>query len=162
MTSMRRWASIAVVMVVAGAPARATAQTAAARQAAEAAMKQADEAFCQAAIDHDESRFRALVADEATFGGGSPDQTRGVDAIVKSWAPFLQAGGPSLTWKPTHAEVLAGAEIGYTVGTWERRSKRPDGGEAVARGQYMTVWAKQSDGRWKAVFDTGGEDPRKP
>lgn len=162
MTSMWQWASIAAIAVVAGGPVRASAQTAAERQAAETAMKQADETFCQAAIDHDESRFRALIADDATFGGGSPDQARGVDAIVKSWAPFLQAGGPSLTWKPTRAEVLAGADIGYTVGTWERRTKTSEGGESVARGQYMTVWAKQPDGRWKAVFDAGGEDPRRP
>jgi ketosteroid isomerase-like protein len=162
MKSMRRWAPIAAVAILASVPARATAQTTAERRIAEAAMKQADEAFCQAAIDRDESRFRALIADDATFGGGSPDQTRGVDAIVKSWARFLQAGGPSLTWKPTRAEVLAGADIGYTVGTWERRTKTSEGGESVARGQYMTVWAKQPDGRWKAVFDAGGEDPRKP
>ncbi len=161
MASMWRWTSIAVVAVIVSGPVCATAQTAVERQAAEAAMKRADEAFCQAAIDHDESRFRALVADDATFGGGSPDQTRGIDAIVKSWAPFLRAGGPSLTWKPTHAEVLAGAEIGYTVGTWERRNKTADGREVVGHGQYLTVWAKQKDGSWKAVFDTGGEDPRK-
>jgi ketosteroid isomerase-like protein len=162
MTSMWRWISVAAISVCAVGPPPAMAQTVAERQAAEAAMKRADEAFCQAAVEHDESRFRALVADEATFGGGSPQQTRGVDAIVRSWAPFLEAGGPSLTWKPARAEVLDGAEIGYTVGTWERRSKTPDGREVVAHGQYMTVWAKQSDGSWKAVFDTGGEDLRKP
>ena len=130
MKSMRRWAPIRGGVPCSRAYRHAPLRRPTAeRQVAEAAMKQADEAFCQAAIDHDESRFRALIADDATFGGGSPDQTRGVDAIVQSWAPFLHAGGPSLTWKPTRAEVLAGGEIGYTVGTWERRTKTPDGKE---------------------------------
>jgi ketosteroid isomerase-like protein len=26
---------------------------------------------------------------------------------------------------------------------------------SIARGNYLTVWKKQADGTWKAVFDTG-------
>ena len=122
-------------------------------------MIKADEAFCQATVDHDVARFRSLVSGEATFAGGTPGQTRGIEAIVKSWMPFLQPGGPTLTWKPTHAEVLAGAEVGDTVGTWERRVETADGQMSIAHGQYMTVWRRQSDGKWKVVFDTGGEEP---
>ena len=48
-----------------------------------------------------------------------------------------------------------------TVGKWERRAKGADGQMGIAHGQYITVWKKQSDGRWKAVFDTGGEEPEK-
>ena len=155
------WMAVVVWCVAAMPGIDVAAQRASERQAAEAAIITADKAFCQATIDHDVARFRSLVADEATFAGGTPGQTRGLDAIVKSWTPLLQAGGPTLTWKPTHAEVLAGGDVGYTVGTWERRAKGADGQMGIAHGQYITVWKKQSDGRWKAVFDTGGEEPEK-
>jgi ketosteroid isomerase-like protein len=150
----------AVVCVSAIAWAGVAAQGAADRKAAEAAIIKADEAFCQATIDHDVDRFRSLVADEATFGGGTPGQTRGLEAIVNAWTPFLRAGGQSLTWKPTHAEVLVAADVGYTVGRWERRATAADGTTSIAHGQYMTVWQKQADGSWKAVFDTGSEEPQ--
>ncbi|HEY2152110.1 MAG TPA: hypothetical protein VGH34_14985 [Vicinamibacterales bacterium] len=65
------------------------------------------------------------------------------------FAHWSQTRRRSVAVRPTRPEA------------WERRSKPADGREAVAHGQYMTVWAKQKDGRWKAVFDAGGEDPRK-
>jgi ketosteroid isomerase-like protein len=160
MKSVRTWFT-AGILLSAVAWAGVAAQSAADRKAAEAAIIKADEAFCQATIDHDVDRFRSLVADEATFGGGTPGQTRGLAAIVNAWTPFLRAGGPTLTWKPTHAEVLVAADVGYTVGTWERRAKAADGTTSIAHGQYMTVWQKQADGSWKAVFDTGSEEATK-
>jgi ketosteroid isomerase-like protein len=160
MRSARTWIT-AVMCLTAATSAGVAAQSTADRRAAEAAIIKADEAFCQATIDHNVDQFRSLVADDATFGGGTPGQTRGLEAIVKAWTPFLQAGGPTLTWKPTHADVLVGADVGYTVGTWERRVKAADGRTSVAHGQYVTVWQKQADGSWKAVFDTGSEGTAK-
>jgi hypothetical protein len=29
----------------------------------------------------------------------------------------------------------------------------------VTRGNYLTVWKKQADGAWQAVFDTGSTFP---
>jgi ketosteroid isomerase-like protein len=160
MGSRRTWIA-AVMCLSVMAWTGVAAQRVADRKSAEAAIIKADEAFCQATIDHNVDRFRSLVAEEATFNGGTPGQTRGLEAIVNAWAPFLQAGGPTLTWKPTHAEVLVGADVGYTVGTWERRAKAADGHTSVARGEYMTVWLKQADGSWKAVFDTGSAEAAK-
>ena len=160
MRSRRTWIA-AVICLGVMAWAGVAAQRVADRKAAEAAIIKADEAFCQATIDHNVDRFRSLVAEDATFNGGTPGQTRGLEAIVKAWTPLLQAGGPTLTWKPTHADVLVGADVGYTVGTWDRRAKAEDGKTSVAHGEYMTVWLKQADGSWKAVFDTGSEGPAK-
>jgi ketosteroid isomerase-like protein len=148
----------AVGCLTVSAWAGAAAQSAADRKAAEAAIIKADEDFCQATIDRDVKRFRSLIADDATFGGGTPGQLRGQDAIVKAWAPFFEAGGPTLTWKPTKAEVLVGADVGYSVGTSVRTAKGADGKVTTSRGNYLTVWRKQSDGSWKAVFDTGSQE----
>lgn len=160
MRSRRTWIA-AVICLGVVAWAGVAAQRVADRKAAEAAIIKADEAFCQATIDHNVDRFRSLVAENATFNAGTPAQTRGLEAIVKAWTPYLQAGGPTLTWQPTHAEVLVGGDAGYTVGAWERRVKAADGKTSVAHGEYITVWLKHADGSWKAVFDTGSEEPAK-
>jgi len=119
----------------------------------------ADRTFNQAVADRDMNRFLSLVAETATFNGGTAQEIHGRDAVGKAWAPFFRVDGPRLTWKPTRAEVLVGGDVGYTVGTWERRPAPGSGDTKIARGNYMTVWLKQDDGSWKVVFDTGSTEP---
>lgn len=159
---MNRMHIVAVAWVVCGSGSAPSlmAQERVDRRAAEAAMMKADADFNRAVADRDMTRFLSLIAEDATFSGGLPNQLRGKDAVAKAWARFFQKDGPTLTWKPTKAEALVGGEIGYTVGTSERRVRGADGKVAVTRGNYVTVWKKQPDGRWLAVFDTGSEEPR--
>ena len=124
-------------------------------QAAAAAIMKADADFNQAVADRDLKRFLSFVGEPATFNGGMSGEVHGRDAVAKDWAPYFQANGPRLTWKPTKAEILGHGDLGYTVGSWERRPA-PAGGQApVTRGNYLTVWRKQADGAWRVVFDTG-------
>jgi len=121
---------------------------------AEAAMLKADRDFNKAVADRDMSRFLSLVAEDATFNG-----SRGREAVGKAWAPFFSADGPRLSWAPTKAESLVAGDVGYTVGTWERRTPAPGGTVKITHGQYLTVWQKQKDGSWQATFDTGSTAP---
>ena len=120
-------------------------------QSSQAAIMKADEDFNQSVADRNRERFLSLIADGATFGGGTPNEQKGKDAIWKSWSVFFDPKGPTLTWHPSKAEVLAGGDVGYTTGFSERRA--PNG--VVNKGNYLTVWKKQPDGSWKAIFDTG-------
>jgi ketosteroid isomerase-like protein len=140
--------------LVVGAAQQTAAQATSARTAAEAAMLKADSEFNRAMADRDLNRFLSFVAADATF-----DANRGRDAVGRAWAPFFVAGGPTIAWAPTKAEALVGGDVGSTVGTWERRTKGPEGVMATTRGQYLTVWRKQKDGSWQAVFDTGSTAP---
>jgi len=117
-------------------------------------MLKADRDFNQAMADRDLQRFLSFVAEDATF-----NTNRGREAVGKAWAPFFAADGPRISWAPTKAEALVAADIGYTVGTWERRSKAADGVIQTTRGQYLTVWKKQKDGSWQAAYDNGSEAP---
>jgi ketosteroid isomerase-like protein len=63
------------------------------------------------------------------------------------------ASGFTLTWEPTRAEISRGGNIGYT---WGRYHSTLNG--KSREGTYMTIWQKQTDGRWKVVFDTGDPD----
>ena len=143
--------------------------------AAEAAIMQADRDFNRAVADGSRERFAALVAPNATFNGGTEDEVRGRDAIVKAWGRFFAPNGPRLTWEPTEAHVLVGADVGVTIGSFTRRVPQADGSVKEARGQYLTTWRKEPDGRWLvyvhtyedadciAVADTGcGMSPAHP
>jgi uncharacterized protein (TIGR02246 family) len=128
-------------------------------KAAEAAIMQADRDFNRAVAEGSRERFAALIAPNATFNGGSPAEARGREAIVKSWEPFFAAGGPRLSWEPTLAHVLVGGDVGITIGSWIRRAPDANGQVVERRGQYLTTWARQDDGRWLVVADLGSTAP---
>jgi ketosteroid isomerase-like protein len=126
-------------------------------QAAAAAIMTADRNFNQAVAEKDRAKFLSFIAENATFVG--QDDMHGHDAILKGWDAFFQPEGPTLTWEPTQAEVLVAGDVGYSVGSWIRRSKGPDGRVVEARGQYVTTWKKQPDGSWRVVYDIGSTAP---
>lgn len=118
------------------------------------AILEADRSMNRAVDEKDPSRFAALVAKDATFLGGGA--TRGRDAIVASWAPFLAADRTTtLRWKPSEAFMSSSADLGYTLGEFTLESTDADGHKVVKTGHYVTVWRKQADGTWQAVADAG-------
>lgn len=68
-----------------------------------------------------------------------------------------------LTWAPLYGDVSASGELGYTYGTYELRFKSDSEGKDIRKGTYVTVWKKDSSGKWKWVLDTGnpGLEPKK-
>ena len=60
-----------------------------------------------------------------------------------------------LKWNPVSAE--ASGNIGYTFGNWELRIK---GKDTVQYGNYVTVWKKFPDGKWKFILDGGNDTPK--
>jgi ketosteroid isomerase-like protein len=53
----------------------------------------------------------------------------------------------SLKWWPVYAGIARSGELGFTTGPYTAGDK--------AFGHYFTVWAKQSDGSWRWIFDGG-------
>jgi len=63
-----------------------------------------------------------------------------------------------LSWEPAFADVAAAGDLGFTTGPWEFR-RDPADAEAIAYGQYFSIWMKQADGSWKVVIDHGTVTP---
>jgi ketosteroid isomerase-like protein len=59
----------------------------------------------------------------------------------------------TLTWEPKFAKMAASGEIGYTYGLYQITDRKTD--SIIGVGKYATIWQKQSDGKWKAILDTG-------
>jgi ketosteroid isomerase-like protein len=55
--------------------------------------------------------------------------------------------GPPLVWWPLWAGIARSGDLGFTTGPYTFDGK--------PRAYYFTVWAKQSDGSWKWLFDGG-------
>ncbi len=59
----------------------------------------------------------------------------------------------TLTWEPLFAKIAASGDLGYTYGTYQITDKVSD--SVTGMGKYATIWIKKSDGKWKAILDTG-------
>jgi ketosteroid isomerase-like protein len=78
---------------------------------------------------------------------GKQDLARSLTAI-----PF----SGKLTWGPLKASV--GDNLAYTFGEWKMETtvnKR----DTILYGNYVTIWKRQADGKWKYVLDGGNPTP---
>ncbi len=57
------------------------------------------------------------------------------------------------------AEVSASGDLGYTFGGFAFKIKTKAGVDTTYYGDYITIWRKQPDGKWKFVFDGGTDTP---
>ena len=65
----------------------------------------------------------------------------------------------TLEWEPIFADISG--DLGYTLGKWVFSSTDESGIEHRIYGSYVTIWKRQSDGRWLFVFDSGIRHPKK-
>lgn len=59
-----------------------------------------------------------------------------------------------LTWNPISIDVASNGMLGYSIGNSIRRPKGKDDPEMVY-GHYISIWAKQSNGEYRALLDAG-------
>lgn len=63
-----------------------------------------------------------------------------------------------LIWQPTFVATSRAADLGYTTGPWELKSRTSEA--SLGFGHYVTLWSKQTDGHWKIAADVGIENPQ--
>lgn len=93
------------------------------------------------------------ASDGALASPGSPLATT---ASAREAALQAMAADPQMKMQfhSERADVAASGDLAYTRGSFTMQSTDPaTGGVRTDRGNYLTVWKKQSDGSWKAVED---------
>jgi ketosteroid isomerase-like protein len=85
-------------------------------QAAADQIVKSDAAFAQSVADKNREKFLTFIAEMTTFNGGTPNELRGRDAVMKGWEDFFAPDGPTLTWAPIKGEVFGAGDFGYTTG----------------------------------------------
>ncbi|MCJ7502707.1 MAG: nuclear transport factor 2 family protein, partial [Acidobacteriia bacterium] len=120
--------------------------------------READAAWSKAWAAKDLEGSVSFVADDALVLLANGPILTGKESIRK-WASELMASpGFAMSWQPTKAEASRGGDLAYTVGTYQLTLNNAKGKPVTDRGKYMTVWKKQSDGKWRAVADMANSD----
>ncbi|MDQ1636834.1 MAG: hypothetical protein QOF62_173 [Pyrinomonadaceae bacterium] len=99
--------------------------------------------------------FSAFIADDGILF--RPGPVKGKEWLAKNPAPVSDKH-PWLSWYPAVADISLAGDMGYTSGPWEFRPDVNDA-KAVAFGNFLTVWKKQTDGSWKFAIDLGISGP---
>ena len=60
-----------------------------------------------------------------------------------------------MAWKPLFADVSISGDLGYSYGVYTFTQKTDS--LKTEKGTYLSVWKKDSNGKWKFVVDTGNE-----
>ena len=56
------------------------------------------------------------------------------------------------TWEPLYADISESGELGYTYGTFSISIEGK-----TQKGTYVSIWKKDSRGKWKFVLDSGND-----
>lgn len=60
----------------------------------------------------------------------------------------------ALTWEPSKVEASHSGDLGYTYGTYELKPLTKEGQTGQPqRGNYVHIWKKKPDGKWRVVLD---------
>ena len=112
-----------------------------------------EHAFAQLAADKDtRTAFLANMSDDALIF--NPDTTR-----AKPFWEGRTANKSLLSWAPNYADISRNGILGYTTGNWEFRAKGKDDAPS-AFGDFITLWLRQPDGKYKFVIDIGVGHPK--
>jgi ketosteroid isomerase-like protein len=99
-----------------------------------------------------EQAFREFVApDGAQIGTARSEITCGRDAVAQGVAPL---GPGALMWAPRVADAAPSGDLAFTSGDAIIRI-----GNDTSYSNYLTVWKRRADGKWRFVADGGNSAP---
>jgi ketosteroid isomerase-like protein len=156
---------IALVLSLEGCRTSSDAAPRSADTASTRAILAADSAFGAAAAAHDlEGSVGSLSADAIMF---PPDQAPlvGREAIREYMRESFATPGFSITWTTDTVVVSASGDVAYSFArsryTFPGRTGKP-GAIDTAYGKGVSVWRRESDGRWRTVADIWNGAPALP
>ena len=60
----------------------------------------------------------------------------------------------TLKWEPKNGMVSESGDLGFTYGLYVLK---PSTADTLIYGNYVSIWKKQKNGKWKFVLDSGNE-----
>ena len=114
-------------------------------------LRAADRAYCIDVGEHGLEAWVSAYAEDGMRVDLFGEIAQGRDAILNADAKLFADPSARLFWEPLHAAVFADGREGITRGEWHFLVQ----GQEVASGAYLTLWRRDSAGRWKVALDTG-------
>ncbi|MBL9135108.1 MAG: nuclear transport factor 2 family protein [Verrucomicrobiales bacterium] len=112
-----------------------------------AQVTETERAFAKAMADRDPAAFRAALSEETVFFG-EREILRGRNAVMAQWQKWFEGPKAPFSWQPERVEVLESRALAFSTGPVHN----PDGARI---GTFNSVWRRESDHRWRIVFDIG-------
>jgi uncharacterized protein (TIGR02246 family) len=151
-------ASNVVLFGLVSACTQAPATVADTREADAKAILAVEEVAMKGWAARDASQIASIYAPDATLMVPNAPTVRGPE-IADAMKGMFADPNLSITFVNTKAEVARSGDLGYTVGTYAMTASDPKTKMPMAeKGRYVTVFAKQADGSWKAVSDINTPD----
>lgn len=117
-------------------------------------MVQSEYAFAKAVADHGIRDGFLMYLDKQAITL-VPQPTNAYEVYTKR-----KPSSTKLSWYPSFALLSSSGDFGVDTGPW--RADWTQGGKAqVSHGDWLTVWHRSKDGRWRILFD-GGTDHEAP
>jgi uncharacterized protein (TIGR02246 family) len=123
------------------------------------AVKDIEAAWVKDAATKDPDKWASYFAEDGSglYPGGPI--LNGKAAIRAAMVPILADPNFSLTFQSTRSMASKGADMVYSQGAYTMTMTNPKTKKVMTdKGKYLTVYAKQPDGSWKAVADTFNSD----
>ena len=118
-----------------------------------AALRDAAEAYHDAANAKDRDAVVAFYADDAVMIPPNAEQVEGIDGVRNYRFGFIENPSVETRFETIRVDVSTGGDIGWTLAIVEVTFAGPDGQPAGDRIRDFHVWKRQADGSWKVVVD---------
>lgn len=108
----------------------------------------------QAYAAHDAETVIRIYADDAALANPGAPLATGTANRRAAISEFVKDPAMKLDFAADRVQVAASGDLAYTRGHYTLTMTDPETRQPInGRGNYLTVWQKQSDGSWKAVED---------
>jgi len=124
------------------------------RQADIQALKDNEVRWNQDYAAKDLAKIEAHYAPDATIMASGMPSASGTDGIHKLLGEMVADPALTLHFQAARVEVSKAGDVGYTQGTYQMTMTDLASKKVVNdHGSYVTTYARQADGSWKAVSD---------
>jgi uncharacterized protein (TIGR02246 family) len=110
----------------------------------------------------DPERTVAFYADDAVVMPVAEPIVEGRAAILEEWRHVFGIPGYASHSRLVASAVSTAGDLGYTRGTYDSPMLGPGGKPVVERGKWVSVWKRDTDGRWRIVIDIYNTDTPPP
>lgn len=118
------------------------------------AVKDTEAAWLKDTALKDPVKFAGYYAGNALVLSPNQPLVEGRDKIQAGLTTLMADPNFALTFHSSRVDAAKGGDFAYTVGAYARTVSDPKTKQPVTdKGNYLTIWKKQSDGAWKVVTD---------
>lgn len=130
--------------------------------ARECAVWNRERSFADSVAHHDAKAFVEHLHADAVFIGGSPEPTRGSDAVLREWTPLIAGKEIALRWYPGAVHIAGNEKVALSHGPFWIEDLSPNAAQRFVTGSFISSWIEGAEGKWYVLYDGGGGGKPRP